>query len=96
MAQSKEKEYASHLGFREGKGINHKWKLQPHRQENHMDKGVESGCGGSHRQLMVLPEIEEGDGKCGAIRQRGCVCVCLGKAQGFLLVGRDLGDLHFR
>ena len=37
-----------------------------------MNRGVESGCRGSHRQqLTVLLEPEEGDEKCGEIRQRG-------------------------
>lgn len=55
---------------------------QPHRQENHINKGVESGSvGGNHRQqLMVLLEPEEGDGKRGEKRQRGWgVCGWEGK-----------------
>lgn len=39
-----------------------------------MDKGVESGCEGKHRQLLVLLETEEGGGKCGEIKWRGHVC----------------------
>lgn len=55
------------------KGISQERKPQPHRQENQMDKGMESGYEGKHRQLMVLLEIEE-DGKGGEIRQGGHVC----------------------
>ena len=69
-------------GFREGsvedKTLGRKESHMPHRQENHRNKGVESGCGGNHRQQwMVLLEPEEGDGKCEEMRQEGPAPACV-------------------
>lgn len=57
---------------------------------------MESGFGGNPRQLIVMSEHEEGDGKCGEIRQRGWGCVCDGEDKLWERAWKCLGDSYFR